>query len=174
MKSQKSPYNNKLDALNYVAVGYKLYLVIKMELLVIFILCLLATTKVTLQGFFAKKNVTAFSDGIFFNGLIFLFSALLFLKNALIIQLTIVVFGCIFGFLTVLFQLCYIKAMTYGNVSLTVLIVNLSMVIPVTVAVVFYNEPMGTLRFVGILLTTLSLILNINKNEKRTTFAPCW
>ena len=57
-----------------------------MELLVILFLCTLATSKVTLQGFFAKKNVTSFSDGIFFNGLMFFFSALIFLKNAMDFQ----------------------------------------------------------------------------------------
>lgn len=141
-----------------------------MELLVILILCVLATSKVTLQGAFAKKNVKTFSDGIFFNGLIFCFSALIFLKNAVELNAGVVIFGCTFGILTVLFQLCYIKAMSCGNVSLTVLIVNLSMIIPVAVSVFFYNEPMGALRLVGILLTILSLALNVDKKEKSRAF----
>ena len=141
-----------------------------MDLIVILILCILATTKVTLQGFFAKKNVVTFSDGVFFNGLIFFFSALLLLKNAMDFKNGVILFGGLFGILTVLFQLCYIKAMSYGNVSLTVLAVNLSMMIPLTVSVFFYNEPMGGLRFVGILLTIVSLTLNVDKKEKSTAF----
>lgn len=150
-----------------------------LNLTIILILCVLATAKVTLQGLFAKKNIRSFSDGIFFNGLIFFFSALLFFKNALNFQPSIVLFGCVFGILTVLFQLCYIKAMSCGNVSLTVLIVNLSMMIPLTVSVFFYNEPISTLRFVGILLTIVSLTLNTDIKEKSAAFQkwffyPCW
>lgn len=141
-----------------------------MNLIIIFTLCLLATSKVTLQGFFAKKNIKTTADGIFFNGLIFLFSALVFLKNIFPFQISVALFGAAFGILTVVFQLCYIKAMSCGNVSLTVLIINLSMIIPITVSLVFFNETLSFLGFMGILLTVLSLLLTVNKNEKSPTF----
>ena len=134
-----------------------------MNLIVILVLCVLATTKVTLQGFFAKKNIQSFPDGVFFNGLIFLFSALIFFKNAFDCEWGIILFGSVFGFLTVLFQLYYIKAMSCGNVSLTVLIVNLSMIIPLTVSVLAYNEPLSILSFLGILLTVVAFTLNVEK-----------
>ncbi len=136
-----------------------------MEFIVIFILCFLATSKVTVQGFFAKKNVASLSDGVFFNGLIFFFSALIFLNNIFNFNIFVVCFSCAFGILTVIFQLCYIKAMSCGNVSLTVLIVNLSMIIPIFVSVFFYKEPIGVLRLLGICLTVVALCLNVNKGK---------
>jgi len=96
------------------------------DIIIISILCLLATAKVTLQGGFAKKNIRSFSDGVFFNGAIFFFSSFVFLKDALTFNLPTFLFGAAFGILSLIFQLCYIKAMSFGNVSITVLIVNRS------------------------------------------------
>ncbi len=141
-----------------------------MKLLIILILCLLATVKVTLQATFAKKNVQTAIDGVFFNGLVFLFSALVFFKNAFVDNLFIPLFGLAFGILTVAFQIFYIKAMSCGNVSLTVLIVNLSMIIPIIVSVIFYNGRLNLLKIIGIILTITALSLNINKCEKSDSF----
>lgn len=55
--------------------------------------------------------------------------------------------------------------MSCGNVSLTVLIVNLSMIIPIFVSVVFYKETIGVLRLLGICLMVAALCLNVNKEK---------
>lgn len=115
--------------------------------------------------FFTKKNVTSLSDGLFFNGIIFFFSSLMFLNKIFDFNIFVVCFSCVFGILTVIFQLCYIKAMSCGNVSLTVLIVNLSMIIPIFVSVVFYKETIGVLRLLGICLMVAALCLNVNKEK---------
>ena len=133
-----------------------------MELIIIFLLCLLASTKVFLQGLFSKNNVNSFADGLFFNGLIFLFSAIVFIKDTCTFNLDVLLFGIVFGTLTVLFQSCYIKAMSCGNFSLTVLIINLSMIIPMLFSAVVYNERISALRFIGILLSLAALAFNLN------------
>lgn len=140
-----------------------------MDFIIIFVLCLLATSKVTLQGLFSKKNVQSIADGLFFNGLIFLFSAIVFIRNAFSFSSGVVLYGMIFGSLTVLFQLCYVKAMSCGNVSLTVLIVNLSMIIPIAFSIIVYKEQLSPLRFSGILLAFISLALNLTKTEEAST-----
>ena len=116
-----------------------------MDIIIISILCLLATAKVTLQGSFAKKNIRSFSDGVFFNGAIFFFSSFVFLKDALTFNLPTFLFGAAFGILSLIFQLCYIKAMSFGNVSITVLIVNLSMIIPIATSDLCFGEKLGIL-----------------------------
>lgn len=141
-----------------------------MEIFIILVLCILATSKVTVSGFFAKNNINTFADGIFFNGLIFLFAAVIFSKNAINCDSEVIIFGTIFGILTVLFQLSYIKAMSCGNVSLTVMIVNLSMIIPITVSIVFYHEKIGITRIIGIILTVVALILSVDNKEKGLNF----
>lgn len=71
------------------------------------------------------------------------------------------------------FQLTYINAMSCGNVSLTVMLVNFSMLMPITVSIVFYGERLTLLRFFGIFLTFIALILSVEKVE-RNYFSKKW
>lgn len=137
-----------------------------MELFIILCLCLLASSKVTLQGMFARKNIITFIDGIFFNGIIFFFAAFIFLTNAIRCHTAVVAFGSVFGLLTMLFQLCYIKAMTCGSVSMTVLLVNLSMIIPVITSVAIFDENLTGTKILGLILTIIALTISIDRNEK--------
>ena len=139
-----------------------------MELFLILPLCLLATAKVTVQGGFAKQNVKTAFDAIFFNGLIFLFSAVIFAGSLLKTCLPVFLFGAVFGILTVVFQGCYIKAMSCGNLSLTVLIINLNMVIPILVSRFFYHEELSFFRILGICLTVIAFFLNIKSDSNKS------
>lgn len=141
-----------------------------MIFLTICFLCIMATSKVTVQGKFSKQNVKTLSDGIFFNGLIFVFSALIFCRNAFTKNVGVIAFAAVFGILTVLFQLTYIKAMSLGNISLTVMIVNLSMVIPIIFSVVFYGEKLTALRIAGICLTIAALVISVDRTDKSRKF----
>ena len=123
-----------------------------------------------LQGMFAKKSIATFIDGIFFNGIIFSFAALIFSKNAIHCQSPVIIFGFIFGLLTLLFQLCYIKAMAYGNISLTVLIVNLSMIIPIIVSVFVFGEVLTATKVLGFFLIVITLFMSVDRNEKSAHF----
>ena len=109
------------------------------------------------------KNI---ADGVLFNGLIFLFSALLFAKNAAVEHWSIAAFGATFGILTVVFQLSYIKAMSLGNVSLTVMMVNLSMIIPIALWIAVYGEKLTPLRILGIILTVVAIVISIDRGQK--------
>ncbi len=137
---------------------------------IIFILCALACTKVTLQGIFAKNKIKTFTDGIFFNGLIFFFSTFVFVSGSKIISWEILIHGIALGIMTVLFQLFYIKAMSCGNVSITALIVNLSMMLPILVSCIFFGEKITLLRLCGIFLTILALIVNVRKSKLLSDF----
>lgn len=129
-------------------------------------LCILATLKATLQSAFAKKNVKNTTDGIFFNGLIFIFSSLLFIKDAVGCNIIVILFGTVFGLGSFLYQLFYIKAMACGNVSLTILMVNLSMIIPTTFSAFAYGEKLTPLRLLGIILCLIALTLGVDYKEK--------
>jgi len=129
-------------------------------ILLIILLCLLATGKVTVQGFFAKKSVKTLSDGVFFNGMVFLCAALIFLPSAFSASWQTILFGGIFGTLTVVFQATYIKAMSAGKASMAVMIVNLSMVIPILVSVLFYGEPFPVTHIIGVCLTIAAVVIS--------------
>ena len=51
-----------------------------MKLLIIILLCFLATTKVIIQSFFGKNDVKTTPDAILFNGLVFAFSMAIFYR----------------------------------------------------------------------------------------------
>lgn len=143
-----------------------------MHTIIIFCLIILATTKITIQGGFAKKHISTLADSLCFNGMIFLFTSLIFMFG-LKLSMPTFLFGLTFGFLTVMFQLCYIKAMSMGNVSLTVLIVNLSMVLPIIFSAVFFKEQFTAMRVFGILFAICSFMLNV-KNLKNSQIGKSW
>lgn len=130
---------------------------------VILILIALAVLKVTLQGKFARKYISDITDSIYFNGIIYFFASFIF-TYALKCSPPVIAFSLLFGLLTVIFQLCYIQAMRCGNISLTVLIVNSGMMIPIFVSALFFDEQFGIVKLSGILAIYISLFLNTQKN----------
>ena len=139
-----------------------------MDFLIILLLCSLATLKVTLQSRFGKKSLKSDSDNLLFNAIVFLTAAVLFCTDIPKASFQTWCFALAFAILTVIFQLFYTKALTVGNVSLTVMVVNLSMLFPSLISVIFYNESLTLTRIIGIVLTILSFMLTVNfkVNEK--------
>lgn len=134
------------------------------DFILILILCFLASLKVTLQGQVAKKDKNNFFSATAFNGIIFIAAAVLFSFWLASCSIQTVFFGAVFGILTVLFQICYFLAMSCGNVSLTVMIVNFSMIFPIIYSFYAFSEQIATIKFVGIALVSVSLLLSLNKN----------
>lgn len=126
----------------------------------------MATSKITIQGIFGKRSVQNTADAVFFNGLVFVFAAIVFFYNAINCSYQTILFGAVFGLLTVIFQIFYLKALSMGNVSLTVMIVNLNMIFPIAVSALFYNEQISPLRFFGIFLTVVALISGTDFKSK--------
>ena len=140
-----------------------------MQYLLIFLLSVLAALKVSFHGAFSKKTVKNKADILVFNFFVFLFSGILFSGG--IVNSSPVVYGYAFvgALFTVLFQLTYTEALSLGNVSLSVLIVNLGMVINVIFSYFVYKEPMSWFRVVGIVLTLIAFVCCTDfKNGKPT------
>ncbi len=140
-----------------------------MNILLIILLCFLATGKVTLQTAFSKKNVRTLADTVLFIGLIFVFASLLFCKNIIGASRETLLFGAIFGILTACFQLSYTKALAMGSVSLTVMTVNFSMLIPILFSYFAYDETVSPLGILGIILTLVSFLLSADFKTKSKT-----
>lgn len=133
--------------------------VIAIDLIIIAMLCILATLKVTLQSSFSKQASPSFMDTVLFNALIFFTAAILFCQSVAGASLQIWLFSAAFALFTTVFQISYTKALSLGSVSITVMMVNLSMLFPVLLSAVFYHEPISYTRFFGIALTVVSIIL---------------
>ena len=139
-----------------------------MELIIILVLSTLATTKVTLQTRFGKSYLSTGADTAFFNALVFLTATLLFLADIFIASPQTWFFAFLFGAFTVGFQLLYTKALSIGNVSMTVLMVNLSMLFPTLVSAIVYKEPIGLVKGIGIVLTVIAFLLSTNLKSKKS------
>lgn len=130
-----------------------------MDYILIFIMCVLATAKMSFQTAFGKHSVKNSTDALTFNLFVFIASALLFLPEVFGCSPAVWVYSLAGAVFAVAFQLLYTKALSIGNVSLTVLIMNFNMVVCVLVSYLFFHEPISLLRFLGILLTIASFII---------------
>jgi len=135
-------------------------------MLIIIFLCLLASGKALIQGKFSRRSVRTATDAFFYNGLIFLFSALIFLGNAFSCPLPVVLYGAGAGLFSVLFQFCYLEAMGCGNVSISMMIANAAMVFPIVLSIVLFGEQVSPLRILGIALIAVALYLSVDRTQK--------
>jgi len=139
-----------------------------LQLLIICFLCILATTKSVIFSVLSKKRLNCLADGMLINGLVFLAAALLFSQYITAGSLPTVIFGITLGTLSVLYQLAYTTALSTGPLSLTGLINNLAMVVPIAVSAIVFKEPLSIWRAAGIILTIVSFVINtrIGPEEK--------
>ena len=132
----------------------------------ILLLCLMASGKAMFQGKFSRRNIKTANDAVFFNGLIFLFSSLLYVRDAFGCSGTVILYGAAFGIFSMAFQLFYIEAMAWGNVSLSMMIANAAIVFPITASILFFHEQLTAIRIIGIALTAAALFLSMDRTQK--------
>lgn len=143
-----------------------------MTYLLIPILCILAATKVTMQSKFSKTNNSGILDNLFYNGIMFTAVSVIFLpfllKNGVTAQT--VIHGMVMGILSVMFQVFYICAFNAGKVTLTVIINNFSMLIPIGVSYLLFKEPFGIFKIIGTVFALVSFFFNVaeEKNTSKT------
>ena len=138
---------------------------------ILLILWTLAPIKMSLQSSFGKKSVKNTADALYFNGLMFLFTSLVFMFTLPGCPWQVWAYGIVSAAFSVAFQILYIRALSMGNVSLTALIVNMSMVINVIASYIFFGDSISPLRLWGIILTVVTFFLctnfkNTTKSEK--------
>ena len=141
-----------------------------MKYLLIPLMCVLAVTKITLQSDFSKKSDKSLYDSVSYNMIMFLVASVFFspfLLDASIERLTFIQ-GIIMGVLSVIFQFFYICAFSKGKMTLTVIINNFSMLLPIGVSYYMFNEPLGFMKIIGILLALVSLVLVTAKGKNET------
>ncbi len=128
--------------------------------LFIAILCLIFTTKSFFMSLLSKKHLHNTADSILINGFIFACIALIFVAFVPSAGTPEIIFGIVMGTLTVLCQISYMTALSVGPLSLTGLVYNLAMLVPIFVSKLRYDEPLSVFRIVGILLSIAALIIN--------------
>ena len=139
------------------------------DFVIISVLILLASTKVVLQSKFSKRVGGVFGN-IAFNGAMFAAGAVFFtpflIKNGA--DMPTLAAGVIMGVLSVAFQLCYLFAFSCGNTSLTVIIGNFSMLMPIAVSVAYCGESFGATKILGTAMAILSCCLTGAKGKSES------
>jgi len=147
-------------------------------LLAIFGLAAMATTKVTIQSAFGKKIMQTNTDALFYNTLLFAFAAVIAIPLTLFdgqaLSLETCLYGAAFGILSIIFQLSYANAFKTGSVSLTVLINNFALVIPIIFGAICYDESITTNRIIGIILLFISLFFSLERDNRFGKFNFRW
>lgn len=145
-----------------------------MKYLLVLILCVIATAKMSFQSAFGKKDIRNSADAVCFNGLVFLFAAILFSGDLFGCPWQVWIYALLGAAFSVSFQLTYAKALSIGNVSLTVLISNLSLVINVLVSYLFFGDSISGVRLIGILLTIVVFALSVDLKAGKGTNVKTW
>ena len=122
-----------------------------MKYLLIPLLSVMALTKITLQARFSKHAGTGLPDRMLFNAMMFAAGALPLLPMlaTTAVSAATVGAGAAMGVLSAAFQLSYVCAFAKGNMALTVLINNFSMLLPTAVSAVALHEPFGAFKILG-------------------------
>ena len=139
-----------------------------MKYLIVFGTASLATLKMSCQSAFAKKGVHTAADGVFFNMLIFLSAALLFLPYLFSAKPIVFLYGMAYSVCNVSFQLFYMRALSAGNVSVAVMFANFGMLVPIALSCVLYGDRPSALRIVGILLTALAFLVTVKRGAGKS------
>ena len=131
------------------------------------LMCILASSKAMIQSRFAKSMTKTPVDALVFNGIVFVVTALFGAPSLFRgIDLPTLVAGGIFGFASVCFQLFYVESFITGPVSMTVLVVNSGMMIPILVSHFLYNEALTVNRIIGIIITLFAFYFACGRGQE--------
>ena len=129
----------------------------------------LASLKVTLQSKFSKSGKHTLSQNVFFTAIMFVVISFMLLPTLFNggISLTTVFYAALLGSFSLLYQILYVVALSMGRMTLTVIINNFGMLVPMLVSIVFLDEEFTPLIGVGAALVLVSLCLTVvNKSKK--------
>lgn len=139
-----------------------------MEYLLIPLGCALASLKVTLQSKFSKSGKHTLSQNIFFTAIMFAVISLMFLPTLFDggISAVTVFYAALLGSLSLLYQIFYVIALSMGRMTLTVIINNFGMLVPMLVSIFFLGDEFTPLIGVGAALALVSLCLTVANKSK--------
>lgn len=139
-----------------------------MKYLLIPLMCILATSKISLQSHYSKTKTLGLLDSVFYNFIMFSTVAILFIP-ALFFESPspgTYLYGIIAGILSVGFQLSYMLAFSYGKPVLITTVNNFSMFIPIAVSCIFFDDSFGVLKFIALILAAISIVLITSKEQR--------
>ncbi len=130
------------------------------------------TVKASVVNNFGKRQMNGMRDMYMFNAM-FAFAAILFMlavgggiKEFSVYTL---ILGIIYGVITMLVEICSLKAMQYGPMSFAVFLSSCGMLLPIAFGVLILKEEATLLKYISliILLVAVFLVINPKRDEKK-------
>ena len=111
---------------------------------------MLASLKVTLQSSYSRGRNSSEAQKHLFNVILFGTIGLMFVPTLFDggIHPYTLIYGFCVGALSVLFQFSYLKAFSTGRVTLTVIVNNFSMLIPMVYSIIAFGEGFGYIKII--------------------------
>lgn len=124
---------------------------------------------------FAVKSMKTQYDNLKFNEIMYFFCAVAYFIMAIgsSISVMTVLLGCIFGVVTVVFNMSTIKALSAGPMHITTLITTSSMIIPTIFGTLVSQERMSVLKMI-FLVVLIGFIFLGTSQKKGTTINKLW
>lgn len=147
-----------------------------LQLVFLVITTVFACAKVTIQSRACRKYILNSQDSVLYN-VMFFASVAAALAIALPLAAPtriIIIFAAISSITTSAFQILYSVALTAGPVSLTVLIVNFSVLFPTAMSVLFLGDNLYLSQMLGIVCLIISMLLSFNKGENEQKANTKW
>ena len=143
---------------------------------VVLLLVVLGCTKVTLQGRVSRLHIRNTSDSVLFNAQLFIAMAaviaILFPLGAMNGNGLLLAFLAALG--TFLFQTSYALGLRCGPVSLTVLMVNFSVLFITAFSVFYFRESLYLSQVIGIVFLVISMVLSVKKDDGKSGISGKW
>ena len=140
--------------------------------LVAFIGCI----KVTVQGRCSRNYIKNTQDSVLYN-MMFFASVAVAISVALPLAVptgTTLWIAALNSITNMSFQVLYTVALTIGPVSLTVLIINFSVLVPTAMSFLLLGESFYFTQMLGIVCLLVSMILSVNKSENEQKASKKW
>ena len=131
------------------------------------------TLQATYSNIFSKKTLKNKADIFLFNiisGFASCVTLLLMSGKLTAPSIFTILLAILFGLITLLMQLAYMKALSCGAMSYSVLFLSCGMIIPTIIGSIIWKEPVDIFQILGVILLILVFYFSANpkKDEKIT------
>ena len=127
----------------------------------------LACVKATTQSRVCRGHIRNSQDSVLYNAMFFCAVAValsLFFPLA-VPNTPIICLAFLHGVLNAAFQVLYSISLSIGPVSLTVLIINFSVLLPTCTSIFVFGESLYFTQLIGVCLLITSMLLSVNRSE---------
>ena len=146
------------------------------QFLLVLLLAIMASAKVTVQGFMSRRHLRSSQDNLWYNSLLFVIIAILLSIIFPLGQVTgvLLAYSALTAVTNIGFQYFYSAALKSGPVSLTVLIGNFNVLLTTGFTCLFLGDKLYVTQLVAIVFLVASMFLATESKEGEAKATHKW